>query len=235
MMLIRSVNDLTHFLALRSTQQRSIGCLLALEGVHALHGELSNLKKLYEASFRILGISHFFDNEAGGSMHSRSNKGLTAFGRELVQKAQELHMIIDLAHASRRVLDEVIDRTSDPVIVSHTGVRGTCDNPRNLSDEQIMKIAKTGGIIGIAVFRRVVCGDHLKDVALAMRYVAELAGVDHVGLGSDFDGAIPAFVDARGLPLLTEELLAQGFDEGQIAKIMGGNALRVLQTVLPRE
>jgi microsomal dipeptidase-like Zn-dependent dipeptidase len=235
MMLIRSVNDLVHFLTLRSTRPRRVGCLLALEGVHALNGELSNLQRLYEASFRIIGISHFFDNEAGGSMHSRSNKGLTTFGRELVHNAQKLHMLIDLAHASRRVFDEVIDLTSDPVIVSHTGARGTCDNPRNLSDDQIIKIARTGGMIGIAVFRRVVCGDQIKDVALSMRYVSDLVGVDHVGLGSDFDGAITAFVDASGLPLLTEALLAQRFDEVQIAKIMGGNALRVLQAVLPRK
>jgi membrane dipeptidase len=234
-MLIKSIKDLDRFLALRKDQPGTIGSMLALEGAHALNGKLTNLKTLYDLSFRIFGISHFFDNEAGGSAHGQDQGGLSTFGYKLVEMLQEMHMIIDLSHASWRVMDEVTQIMETPVIVSHTGVCGICNNPRNLTDSQVRKIAKAGGIIGIAMFREAICGERIEDVARTIRYVSDLAGVDCVGIGSDFDGAITAPVDVSGLSLLTEALLAQNFNESQIAKIMGGNALRLFQEVLPGE
>jgi membrane dipeptidase len=235
MRLIQSVEDLEACLAVRENQPGTIGSLLALEGVHALKGDLSNLKKLYDASFRMIGITHFSDNEAGGSAHGQNNQGLSSFGRELVRRLQEMHMIIDLAHASRRVIDEVIEMVKIPVVVSHTGVTGIANNPRNLSDDQLKGIAGVGGVIGITMFRTATGGDRIEDVARSVRYAADRVGVEHVGIGSDFDGAITAPVDAGGLAWLTEALLAQGFNESEIARIMGGNALRVFREVLPRE
>lgn len=232
--LIKSVKDLDEFLALRETRPELVGAILALEGAHALKGEISNLTKLYNSSFRILGISHFRDNEAGGSAHGRRKAGLTAFGYELVQKAEDLHMLIDLAHASRQVFDDVIEVVKSPVIVSHTGVRGMCDNPRNLSDRQIENVAKGGGMIGITMISRALCGEHIGDMVSTIRYVSDRVGVDFVGLGSDFDGAITAPFDASGLPLLTEALISGGFSEEDVQKIMGDNALRVLRASLPK-
>ncbi len=233
--LIKNVKDLERCLALRESQPGTLGALLALEGVHALNGEPSNLKKLYDADFRMIGITHFSDNEAGGSAHGQKNKGLSPFGYDLIRKLQEYHMIIDLAHASRQVMDDVIEMVRTPVIVSHTGVCGICNNSRNLTDEQVRKIAKVGGVIGIGMFPMAVCGKRIEDVACSVRYVADLAGVDHVGIGSDFDGAITAPVDASGLAWLTEALSAQGFNQPEISRIMGGNALRVFREVLPQE
>lgn len=143
-------------------------------------------------------------------------------------------MVLDLAHASPRVIDDVWEMTTAPVVASHTGVRGTCDNQRNLSDDHVRRIAATGGLIGIAMFETAVCGNTLDDTACAMRYSADLVGVDHVAVGSDFDGAITAPIDASGMALLTEALVGQGFTEEEIAKIMGGNVLRVLREVLPK-
>jgi microsomal dipeptidase-like Zn-dependent dipeptidase len=233
MILIKNIKDMDRFLTLRKNQRATIGSMLALEGAHALNGELSNLKILYDLSFRIFGISHFSDNEAGGSAHGREKGGLSAFGHELVEMLQEMHMIIDLSHASGRVIDEVTQIVETPVIVSHTGVCGICNNPRNLTDSQIRKIARAGGLIGIAMFRKATCGKRIENVARTIRYVADLAGVDCVAIGSDFDGAITAPFDASGLSLLTEGLLAQSFNESQITKIMGGNALRVFREALP--
>jgi microsomal dipeptidase-like Zn-dependent dipeptidase len=225
---------LDHFLNLRQEQADRVGVLLGLEGAHALNGELSNLDKLYELSFRVFGISHFFENEAGGSAHDKEKRGLSAWGRELVQKLQKLHMIIDLSHASGRVLNDVIEMVENPVIVSHTGVCGRCNNSRNLTDDQVKKVASTGGIIGIAMFEKAVCGRTIKDVVQSIRYVFDLVGDDYISVGSDFDGAIAAPIDASGLPLLTKELINEGFDTRQIAKIMGGNALRVFRQILPK-
>ena len=234
-MLIRSVSELDRFLTLREDQPNMVGALLALEGGHALNGQLSNVKKLYDSAFRIFGITHFFDNDIGGSSYGENKSGLSTFGIEVVETLQKMDIAIDLSHASERVIDEVVDMTQKPVLVSHTGVRGICDNPRNLTDDHIKKIANTGGIIGIAMFKKAICGNDIEDVARSIRYVADLTSFECVGLGSDFDGAITAPVDASGLCLLTEALLAQGFNEGQVTKIMGGNALRVFRILLPKE
>ena len=234
-MLIRSVKELDRFLALRENQPDMIGALLALEGGHALNGQLSDVKKLYDSAFRIFGITHFFDNEIGGSAHGKNKDGLSTFGVDVVKNLQKMDVAIDLSHASERVIDEVLEMTQKPVIVSHTGVQGICDNPRNLTDDHIIKIAKTGGIIGIAMFKKAICGNDIESVVRSIRYVSDLTDVDCVGLGSDFDGAITAPVDASGLCLLTEALLAQGFNKNQVAKIMGNNALRVLRSSLPED
>jgi len=233
LVLVKSVRELDALLARRRTEPELVGALLALEGVHALEGDLANLDVLYDAGFRLIGLAHFFDNEAGGSAHGVEQGGLTPFGRELVQHIQEKNMVLDLAHASPQVIDDVLEMTTAPVLVSHTGVRGTCDNQRNLSDAHVRRIAATGGIIGIAMFETAVCGTTVADTVRAIRYGTDLVGVDYVAVGSDFDGAITAPIDASGMALLTEALMDQGFAEKEVARIMGGNALRVLRGVLP--
>jgi len=142
-------------------------------------------------------------------------------------------MIVDVAHASSNVISDVLEISTRPVFVSHTGVKGTCNNNRNLSDEQIKGIAKTGGLIGIGYWETAVCGTDAKAIARAIRYTANVAGVEHVGLGSDFDGAVAEPFDTTGLVQITDALIAEGFTDDEIKMIMGGNAIRVLLTSLP--
>jgi membrane dipeptidase len=210
-----------------------VGGILALEGVHALEGDVANLEVLYDAGFRMIGLTHFFDNPAGGSAHGEGRGGLTPFGRELVRRVEEKRMLLDLAHASPQVIDDVLALATAPVIVSHTGVRGTYDSPRNLSDAHVRGIAATGGVMGMAMFREAVGGAAVADTARAMRYAVDLVGVEHIALGTDFDGAVPVPVDASGLALLTEALIRAGFSEAEIEAIMARNALRVLGERLP--
>ena len=224
MVLVKSVRGLDELLVRRRTEPELIGAFLALEGAYALEGDLANLDVLYDAGFRLIGLAHFFDNEAGGSAHGVEKGGLTPFGRELVRHVQEKNMVLDLAHASPQVIDDVWEMTTAPVVASHTGVRGTCDNQRNLSYDHVRRIAATGGLIGIAMFETAVCGNTLDDTARAMCYVADLVGVDYVAVGSDFDGAITAPIDASGMALLTEALIGQGFIGEEIARIMGGTS-----------
>jgi microsomal dipeptidase-like Zn-dependent dipeptidase len=124
-----------------------------------------------------------------------------------------------------------------PVVVSHTGVKGTCDNIRNLSDDELRGVAGTGGLIGIGFWgpkgAGAVCGDDAAAVARAIRYAVGIAGIDHIALGSDWDGTVPAPFDAAGTAELTDALLTAGFGETDIEKIMGGNAVRLLSTALP--
>jgi microsomal dipeptidase-like Zn-dependent dipeptidase len=233
LLLVRRPQDLDTLLARRQKNRAATGFLLGLEGVHALEGELANLDELYAAGFRLLGLTHFFDNEAGGSAHGRQKGGLTPFGRDLIRAAEAKKMIIDLAHASAQLIEEVCELATRPVIASHTGVRGTCDTQRNLSDHHVRLIAESGGLIGIAFFAMAVGDTTVTAVVRAMRYVAELVGVEHVAIGTDFDGAVTAPIDASGMPLLTEALLDDGFTAAEVAQIMGGNVLRFLRETLP--
>jgi microsomal dipeptidase-like Zn-dependent dipeptidase len=118
-------------------------------------------------------------------------------------------------------------------VVSHTGVRATCDSPRNLSDRHIEAIAAQGGVIGVGLWERAVCGTTPAAAAQAMRHVADLVGVEHVALGTDFDGTVSVPIDAAGLPYLTAALLEAGFSPTDVRKIMGGNVVRVLRRTLP--
>ena len=172
---------------------------------------------------------HFFDTEFAGSAHGMGKGGLTPAGRALVRGLEARSMLLDLAHASARTIDDALAMARKPVVVSHTGVRATCDNARNLTDAQLRGVARTGGVIGIGFWPTAVCGDAPRDIARAIRHAASVAGIDHVGLGSDFDGAVPVPFDAAGLPQLTDALIAEGFSDEDVARIMGANAIRVLQ------
>ena len=127
----------------------------------------------------------------------------------------------------------VLSDAGHHVVVSHTGVKGTCDNQRNLSDEQLKAIAKTGGIIGIGFWETAVCGEDANSIAKAIRYAANVVSVEHIALGSDFDGSVKVPFDTSGEALITEALLGENFSEEEIAKIMGGNVLRLLSENLP--
>jgi microsomal dipeptidase-like Zn-dependent dipeptidase len=147
---------------------------------------------------------------------------------------EELNMIVDLAHSSPKLMNDVLNITTRPVIVSHTGVKGVVNNNRNLSDQQIKKIAEKQGVIGIGYWQRAIGGNDAKAIVKSIRYVAELVGVEHVALGSDFDGSIRAPFDSTGVPEITEELLNQGFSHDDISLIMGGNVVKLLMKTLPK-
>ena len=216
LMRVLTQKDLLVFLDRRRNGEQVVGSFTGLEGVHALEGKLENLDTLNAAGFRMIGLTHFFDNEAGGSAHGQEKGGLTDFGRAVVKRTQDLHMLVDLAHSSPDIIEDVLELTTAPLVVSHTGVRGTCDNARNLTDEHLRGIAASGGVIGIAMFQQAVCETSVEATARAMRYTADLIGVDHVALGCDFDGTIEAPIDYRGMVMLTEALLEEGFSEAQL-------------------
>jgi membrane dipeptidase len=146
---------------------------------------------------------------------------------------ENLGLIIDLAHASSQTVDDVLQITTRPVFVSHTGVQGTCDNARNLSDRQLQQIAQSGGVIGIGFWKTAVCGEDVSAIVRAIRYVADEVGVEYVALGSDFDGAVRVPFDAANLSQITQALQKEGFTETEIERIMGLNVIRLLRQLLP--
>jgi len=197
--------------------------MLGLEGAHCLENDLINLDVFYDVGVRYIGITHFFDNEWGGSAHGVNRNGLTDKGKELVLKMNDLNITIDLAHASPKVIDDVLSITLKPVLVSHTGVKGVCDNQRNLSDAHLIEIGRLNGLVGIGLWETSVCGTDAAATAKSIRYVADKIGVDKVALGSDFDGAIGTHFDVTGLPLMLNALEKEGFNRNEIEMIMGGN------------
>jgi len=232
--LIRSAGDVESLVSSRASSGKPVGILLAVEGGQNLEGKIENVDGLFESGYRMLGLTHFFDNKLAGSMHGIEKYGLTDFGRQVLTRAEDLGMVIDLAHSSPTTVDEVLDMATRPVVVSHGGVQATCDVNRNLNDHQIRKIAAGGGLIGIGYWDAAVCDTSPRGIVAAMDHVLNLVGVEHIALGSDFDGGISAEFDTAGLVLLTQELLKSGHRESEIRLIMGGNAVRFLRENLPR-
>ena len=220
-------------LSARQTADGSIGALLLLEGLHPIGHDLARVDTLFADGFRVFGIAHMFDNEVGGSAHGWRRHGLTAFGRRVVARIDSLGGVIDLAHASPATIDDVLAVVTRPVLVSHTGVQATCPGPRNLSDDQVARIAARGGLIAIGFWDAAVCGNNARAIAQAIRHCVTVAGVEHVAIGSDFDGAVRTPFDASGLVLVTDALLQEGLSEREIALVMGMNAERFFRDALP--
>ncbi len=230
--LIRTATDLDGFLARRAADPTLVAGLLAIEGAHALDDDLANVERLDAAAFRMVGLTHFFDNAFAGSAHGLVQGGLTGAGRELVAELERRRILVDVAHASAATIADVLAVATRPVVASHTGVRACADNGRNLTDEQIRGIAATGGMIGIGFWPAACGGGDATSIARSIGYAVGLVGAEHVGLGSDFDGAVATPFDVSGMAVLTAALLAEGLDEESIASVMGGSAIRLLQASL---
>ncbi len=231
--LIETQADLAGYLARRAADRAITAAFLTVEGAHALDDDPANVEVLADAGFRMMSPTHFFDNAFGGSAHGLEQGGLTTAGREMIERMEARSMLVDVAHASARTIDDILALATRPVVASHTGVRACVDSVRNLPDAQVRGIAATGGLVGIGFWPTACGGDDPAAIARSIRAAVELVGVDHVGLGSDFDGAVPTPFDATGMVQLTDALLSDGFDDGQIAAIMGGNAIRLLASALP--
>lgn len=232
LMIVKSKGDLARLLETRKTAP-VVGGWLGIEGAHALDDRVENVQVLFDAGFRMMSPTHFFDTKMGGSAHGVEKYGLTESGRAMVREMERLGMLVDLAHASEQTINDVLVMAAKPVVVSHTGARGTCDNNRNLTDDQLRRIAKNGGLIGIGFWDTATCGHNARSIARAIKHAANIAGIDHVALGSDFDGSVETPFDAGGMALITDALLQEGFNEQEIEKVMGGNIFRLLQANLP--
>jgi microsomal dipeptidase-like Zn-dependent dipeptidase len=231
--IIRTRGGLAAYLAERAERPSLAAAVLSIEGAHALDDDPANVDVVFDAGVRMISPSHFFDTAFGGSAHGMEQGGLTAKGREMVRRMETRGMLLDLAHASAATIDDALAIATRPVVASHTGVKGVCDNSRNLSDEHLAGIAATGGVVGIGFWDTASGGQAPEWIARSIAYAVERIGAQHVGLGSDWDGAVEVPFDAANLAILTEELLRTGLDEASIRLVMGENVLRVLGQGLP--
>ena len=229
---VEDQRSLDALLAARATGNGPVGAMLTIEGLQNLEGRAENLDRLYIAGFRMAGLTHFFDNELAGSMHGMEKGGLTPLGRDVVQRMEELGMIVDVAHLSRKALAELIATARRPLVSSHGGVQAICQTNRNLSDAEIRGIAGTGGLIAIGYWDGAICGTDPRVAAKAMKHVRDLVGIRHVAFGSDYDGATTVRFDVSQLEQITQALLDEGFTHDEIRAVAGGNALRVIRAGL---
>jgi microsomal dipeptidase-like Zn-dependent dipeptidase len=230
---VASRAELAAYLDRRSADREVTASFLTIEGASPLEGDPTNLEVLADAGYRVFGLAHFVDNLFAGSAHGLEKHGLTSLGRELVRRAEARSVLIDVAHASAATIDDVLAMATRPVVVSHGGLRSVHDSIRNLPDEQVRGIAATGGVIGMGFWPDVVGGDDVAAIARAIVRAIDVVGVEHVALGSDFDGAVRVPFDSTGLPQLTEALMAEGLERDAIAAVMGGNVVRLLAATLP--
>lgn len=230
--IIRTAADLEEVVAANEAGQEIVGGILGIEGAHPLEGDIANLQRLQDHGYRLIALQHFFDNAVGGSLHGTGDHGLTDFGRTVVAEVAARGLILDIAHSSAQVVRDVLDITDIPLVLSHGGLMSHCESARNLPDDLMREIAATGGVLGMGYWSDVTCDDTPAGVAAAIVTAIDVLGEDAVSLGSDYDGTVTVGFDTSELAALTQALLDAGLSETQIAKVMGGNMLRVLRARL---
>ena len=218
------------------TEQGKVAALMAIENSDALEGSLNVLRTLFKLGVRSIGLTHNPRSlAADGVGEARTGGGLTNFGVQLIEEMNRLGVLVDLAHISERGFWDALETSKKPVIVSHGNCKALCDHRRNLNDDQIRGLADKGGVIGVTFVPSFVDAQapSLPRLLDHIDHVVRVAGIDYVGIGSDFDGGGTLLKDATELPKITEGLLKRGYSEDDVKKVLGGNFLRVLSEVLP--
>jgi membrane dipeptidase len=271
----------------KALKQQKLAAMFGVEGGHMIESDLNKLDKIYERGARYMTLTWNNSNPwATSAMDetlkkdslSKTHKGLTDFGKEVVKRMNQLGMMVDLSHVGEQTFWDAINTTSKPVIVSHSNTYTLCPAFRNLKDEQIIAVAKNGGVIDLNFYsgfvdstfknkeahfilqhskelEELIKGGMVKEYALSvltdkyfdevqaarpplsallahLDYIVKLAGVDHVGIGSDFDGITSSpkeLDDVTNYELITKALIEKGYSKKEINKILGGNILRVLK------
>ncbi|NUN48051.1 MAG: membrane dipeptidase [Candidatus Brocadiae bacterium] len=213
--------------------------LISIEGGLPLAGRLDMLDVFFALGVRAMGLTHNPRTLLADGATVERGRGLTALGRDVVRRMDALGMVVDVAHLHPAGFGELLRLARGPVVSSHTGFRRWLDIPRNLSDAQAKAVARTGGLVAIDFYPgHLLPGPGpvtLPRMVDQLEAVADLVGVDHVGLGGDFDGierTVTGLEDVSRTPRITRELVARGWTDREIRKVLGGNWMRVLKTVL---
>lgn len=274
----------------KAINEKKLATMFGVEGGHMIENDLTKLDALYKRGMRYMTItwnnstswatSAADETTPGGAVNSEGKKGLTAFGKQVIQRMNELGVMVDISHVGEQTFWDITTISTKPIIASHSCVWNLCPHRRNLKDEQIKAIAKSGGVIFLNFYggfidssyeakrdgvlkqyqpeidsliktnmqpdyARIITAEKYKDRLLTIRpslsvlidhldYIVKLVGVDHVGMGSDFDGIEVPPRELNGVedyPLITKALLERGYSKKDIRKILGGNFMRVFTAV----
>ncbi|RHJ86465.1 membrane dipeptidase [Parabacteroides sp. AM08-6] len=212
--------------------------MLGVENGYALGKDLNNIARFKEMGVTYITLCHNGDNDICDSARGKGEwNGLSPFGKEVVRKMNELGIMVDISHAAESTFYDALEISKQPIIASHSSARALCNHPRNLTDEQLKALAAKGGVIQICLYKGFINEEaekaSLSDAIRHINHIVELVGINHVGIGSDFDGdgELIGCRASNELINITVRLLKEGYTENDIAKIWGGNLLRVLATV----
>ncbi len=215
-----------------------LGAILAIENSEAVERSLNILRCLYNLGVRSIGLTHNPNTWAStGNDEGETGGGLTKFGIQLVKEMNKLGILVDVSHISERGFWDVLDVSNTPIIASHSNCKTLCNHSRNLTNEQLKAIAVNGGVVGITFVPGFITEDGWQNkppfVKLInhIEYAIDVAGINNVGIGSDFDGGGDLLQDASEYPRITEELSERGYSDEAIQKVLGGNLLRVFGSV----
>ena len=228
--------------ALRLKAEGKKAFFLGIENGYAIGKDIKNVKKFKDMGIQYMTLSHSYDNDiCNSSSHTEdASKGLTAFGRKVVKEMNKVGMMIDVSHVSEGTFWDVIKYSKDPIFASHSSVKALCDHDRNLTDDQLRALAKNGGVIQICIYDGYLNNDakaaSIDDIVKHIDHAVKVAGIDHVGIGSDFDGG-GGVLGCKGdndMINITVKLIEKGYSEEDIRKIWGGNFFRVMNQVIKK-
>jgi len=211
--------------------------LIGIENGYAIGQDINNVERFAKLGVKYITLSHNRNNDiCDGNAGKTEHNGLSEFGKEVIKEMNRCGIIVDISHTSEKTSLDVLSISRHPVIASHSSVKTLCNHPRNLSDKLIKAIANNGGVVHICLYSGFLKKDgnaSLKDAVDHIDYVVKLVGINHVGIGSDFDGGggIKGLQTANELPQITMELIRRGYSDTDIAKIWGGNLMRVMEKV----
>ena len=212
---------------------------LAIENGYAIGKDLGNLSMFKDMGITYITLCHNGSNDICDSAKGEpEHNGLSPFGREVVKEMNRLGIIIDISHTSAKTVQDVLELSTAPIIASHSSSRALCDHPRNLTDDQIKAIAAKGGVVQVCLYNWFLSkqpNPTILDAVAHINHIVQLVGIDHVGIGTDFDGddteKLIGCRAANEVINLTIELLRQGYTAEELHKLWGDNLLRVLNTV----
>ena len=211
--------------------------MMGVENGYALGRDLGNVKRLRDRGVVYLTLCHNGDNDICDSCRGKAEHGgLSDFGRSVVKEMNRVGMLVDMSHAAESSFWDALELSSAPIVCSHSCCRALCDHPRNLTDEQMKALAQKGGVMQVTLyggFLRKEGQATLRDVLRHINHAVQVMGIDHVGIGTDFDGdgGVPGVASACELPNLTRELIREGYSVDDLRKLWGENFLRTMRKV----
>jgi len=224
----------------RAKAEHKVAAIIGFEGAEALEGELGLLRMFYRLGLRLLTIAWSRRNQAAdGVAEAGTGGGLTNFGRQLVEQCNKLGIVLDISHLAPAGVADVLEASTAPIVASHSNAHALCPDARNLTDEQLAGVARTGGVVGVTFVPAFIDQDEeqasLNRLLYHIDHIVGVAGIDHVGLGSDFDGFGPqspqGLEDVTCMPGITAGLVERGYSTDDVRKILGLNFLRVFRAV----
>ena len=220
-----------------------LGIILSIENGSAIQGNLNNIKYFYDRGVRMMGITWNEDNELGCGVATQKDTGLTPLGKEYIQELNRQKIIIDVSHASPKTIDDVLEISKTPIIASHSCAKSICKHRRNLSDEQLKNITQKGGMVGVTLYSPFLNEStkaSVSDVVKHIEYMSKLVGIQHIGIGTDFQifeqSELPdKLKNLDDFKNLYEELKKNNFEEANIAKVLGGNFVNFMSNFLEKD